>query len=304
MTRIEVARWVEERRVALNRHDVGALARLFAPHCVVDSPTAGRVIRGVAAVDAINRAWAAGFPDVTFSTDEVLIENDRVVWIARAAGTDTGGFLGLPPTGRRFDLPMVLLTTLEDGLVVSERRIYDFTGLLVQTGILRARPSGRIDDAMHTNPPPSPARADAENTAHREHLTALLARRTTAWADRDAAALAAQYTEEGVMDSHLAGRVQGPSRIGEVYAKWFGAFPDSQIRSEDVVVDGARMAELATMTGTDTGGFLGLPPTRKPFRLPSMWLYTLDGDRFALVRPVYDFTGMLVQIGALRAKPR
>ena len=301
MTRIEMARWVEERRGALNRRDVGALSRLFADNCMVESPTAGRIVRGVAAVDDIHRAWAAGFPDATFTTDEILVEGDRLVWIARAAGTDTGGFLGLPPTGRRFDLPVVVFSTFEDGLVVSERRIYDFTGLLVQTGILKARPSGPIDCAMHMNP--SPSRAAAETAAHREQVIALLARRTKAWASRDAATLVAQYTEDGVMDSHLAGRVQGPSQIGEVYAKWFGAFPDSQISSEDVVVEGARIAEFATMTGTDTGGFLGLPPTRKPFRLPAMWLYTLDGERFALVRPVYDFTGMLVQIGALRAKP-
>jgi hypothetical protein len=31
--------------------------------------------------------------------------------------------------------------TVADGLIASERRIYDFTGLLVQLGVLRAKPA-------------------------------------------------------------------------------------------------------------------------------------------------------------------
>ena len=98
--------------------------------------------------------------------------------------------------------------------------------------------------------------------------------------------------------------VAGLSAIADVYAAWFAAFPDSVIRTEEVIVDGAHVAELVTMTGTDTGGFLGRPPTGKPFGLPAAWLYTLRDGRFVHVRPVYDFTGMLVQIRALEAKPR
>jgi hypothetical protein len=55
--------------------------------------------------------------------------------------------------------------------------------------------------------------------------------------------------------------------------------------------------------GTDTGGFLELPPTGKPFRVPVVWLFTLKDNQFAHVRPIYDYTGTLVQIGVLKAKP-
>jgi hypothetical protein len=30
--------------------------------------------------------------------------------------------------------------TFRDGLIIEERRIYDFTGLLVQVGVLKAKP--------------------------------------------------------------------------------------------------------------------------------------------------------------------
>ena len=41
-------------------------------------------------------------------------------------------------------------------------------------------------------------------------------------------------------------------------------------------IDGHRVAQIARVVGTDTGGFMGLPPTGKPFRLPLVFLYTLD----------------------------
>ena len=55
-------------------------------------------------------------------------------------GTHVGEFLGLPPIGKSFHLKAVLLYELEAGKIVRERRIYDFTGMLMQIGILKARP--------------------------------------------------------------------------------------------------------------------------------------------------------------------
>ena len=56
------------------------------------------------------------------------------------AGTHAGDFFGLAPTGRHVEVELALLMTLVDGLVAEERRVYDFTGLLVQVGVLKAKP--------------------------------------------------------------------------------------------------------------------------------------------------------------------
>jgi predicted ester cyclase len=72
---------------------------------------------------------------------------------------------------------------------------------------------------------------------------------------------------------------------------------------DESLIDDEHVAEMALQSGTDTGGFLGLPPTGKPFRLPVVWLFTVRHGHFAYVRPIYDFTGILVLIGVLKAKP-
>ena len=35
---------------------------------------------------------------------------------------------------------MAYMFTLRDGLIVHERRVYDFTGMLIQIGLLKAKP--------------------------------------------------------------------------------------------------------------------------------------------------------------------
>jgi predicted ester cyclase len=86
------------------------------------------------------RAWFDGFPDVTFTKTTLVIDGDRAVSIGDIHGTDTGGFMGLPPTNKPFRLPIVFVCTLEDGFIVREQRIYDFTGMLLQIGVLKAKP--------------------------------------------------------------------------------------------------------------------------------------------------------------------
>ena len=46
------------------------------------------------------------------------------------------------PTGRRIDVAVRVLLPLQNDLDRHERRILDFTGLLVQVGVLRAKPAG------------------------------------------------------------------------------------------------------------------------------------------------------------------
>jgi predicted ester cyclase len=82
-----------------------------------------------------------GFPDVQFTVVDLLVDENRVVWSIEVHGTDTGGFLGLPPTGKPFRVPVICLCTIRDGLISHERRIYDFTGMLVQIGVLKAKPA-------------------------------------------------------------------------------------------------------------------------------------------------------------------
>jgi steroid delta-isomerase-like uncharacterized protein len=138
----------------------------------------------------------------------------------------------------------------------------------------------------------------------RDDIVRMFAERQQAIDRRDLEAIAAQHAPDCDHISPLAGsRVKGREAIAKLYDAWFKGFPDLVWTSEDLLIDGERVTEIITMSGTDTGGFMGLPPTGKPFRVPVVWLFTIKDRQFTHVRPIYDFTGVLVQIGVLKAKP-
>jgi steroid delta-isomerase-like uncharacterized protein len=140
MTRKEVESLFKRRIEVQNSHDIPAMLSLYTDDCILESPTAGSPVRGAAGVENVHRVWMTGFPDVVFTSKELLIDGNRVAQVMEATGTDAGGFMGLAPTGKTFRTPIVIICTLKDGKIQHERRIYDFTGLLVQIGVLKAKP--------------------------------------------------------------------------------------------------------------------------------------------------------------------
>ena len=138
----------------------------------------------------------------------------------------------------------------------------------------------------------------------RDDIVALFAIRQDAIARRDVNLIASQHAPDCEHESPLAGgTVKGREAIGQLYEQWFRGFPDYVLTSEELLIDGNRVIQVSTQSGTDTGGFLGLPPTGKPFRVPVVWLFTVKDNQFVHVRPIYDYTGTLMQIGVLKAKP-
>ncbi|HEY6361183.1 MAG TPA: ester cyclase [Vicinamibacterales bacterium] len=140
MTREELIAMFDRRRAAMADHDARALAADHAEESVLESPMAGTV-RGRDVIEQVGRAFFAAFPDITSERDALIIDGDRVVEVETLRGTDTGGFMGMPPTQKAFAFPLVRLYTVRDGEIVHERRIYDFTGLLIQLGMLKAKPA-------------------------------------------------------------------------------------------------------------------------------------------------------------------
>ena len=141
MTRDDILALLVRRVAAYKAHDAAALAAMHAPSGVVASPFGG-VLEGREEIQRIYRVWFAAFPDVASHEDAVLVDGNRAVQIVRFSGTHAGEFFGLPATGRHVEGTMAFLLTLRDGLITEERRIYDFTGLLVQVGVLKAKPQG------------------------------------------------------------------------------------------------------------------------------------------------------------------
>jgi steroid delta-isomerase-like uncharacterized protein len=137
----------------------------------------------------------------------------------------------------------------------------------------------------------------------RQELLEFFARRDEAWQRHDTAALAANHTEKGEVDSPFFGKVKGRSAIQNAYGQWFFSFPDAEYVTEHLLIDGDNVAQFIEMSGTQEGDFCGLPPTGKRFEMHCSFLFSFAEGKIAHEIRIYDFTGILLKLGVLKAKP-
>ncbi len=80
-------------------------------------------------------------------------------------------------------------------------------------------------------------------------------------------------------------------------AAFAAAFPDRQVRLEDVIAAGDRVVARATMRATHTGELLGIPATGKTVRLASTVIYRFAGGKVVEEWEIFDVLGMYRQLG-------
>ena len=93
-------------------------------------------------------------PSATWpSAKQLIIDGAHVAELFALRGTQTAPFHGVPPTARRFDVHGALFYTIgADGLISEDKRVYDVTRMLVQLGLLKAKPGdgqAREGDRAH-----------------------------------------------------------------------------------------------------------------------------------------------------------
>ena len=139
MTRSEILALFKKRQDAWEDLDAKTLAGDYTDESVIESPSAG-VHTGRDSEKALGAMFDA-FLDLTMTVDDLVIDGDVVVAILSFEGTHMRPLLGFEPTGKRFHLSGAFVHRLKDRKIIHERRVYDFTGLLVQIGVLKAKPA-------------------------------------------------------------------------------------------------------------------------------------------------------------------
>ena len=145
MSREEIVALFAHRDQAWQRRDAATLAADHAEDATAESPMQGRLV-GRDRIGGVYSSWFAAFPDLSFTSRELLIDGHRVAEVYAVTGTQSAPFGGVPATGRRIEFRGVWLYTLSpEGKIVADERLYDVTNVLVQLGVLRAKPIDKTD---------------------------------------------------------------------------------------------------------------------------------------------------------------
>ena len=112
----------------------------------------------------------------------------------------------------------------------------------------------------------------------REDIISFFDARLLDWRARNPERLAAGHAEDGTVVSPMFGALHGRAEIAESYRRLFASFPYWFFKSEELIIDGSRVAQHFVASATHVGEFMGLAGTNRHGRLEGMLLYTMkDG---------------------------
>jgi steroid delta-isomerase-like uncharacterized protein len=120
----------------VNNHDFAVLDAIIGPtFCVVPDD------QGMQGPEGMKQflAWLFTiFPDIHYTVEDVIAEEDRVVARARARATHQGEYLGHPATGKPVEYAEILIFRAVDGRITEWWLALDRLSILQQIGVIPA----------------------------------------------------------------------------------------------------------------------------------------------------------------------
>ena len=87
-------------------------------------------------------AFRGAFPDFHDEMINIVAEGDRIAYVGRITGTQTGQFFEFPPTGRKIDVLGINFFRFENGVIVERWGVFDVFRVMQQMGIIPSGPGG------------------------------------------------------------------------------------------------------------------------------------------------------------------
>lgn len=99
--------------------------------------------------EAYNRnvtRFVAAFPDLRFTVEDMVAENDKVVAFWTISGTHKGEFRGIPATNKKVSIEGITINHVAGGKIMDSFANWDALGLMQQLGVVPhlGQPKGAI----------------------------------------------------------------------------------------------------------------------------------------------------------------
>jgi steroid delta-isomerase-like uncharacterized protein len=128
-----VRRWYKD---VFEKGNVAQANEVFTANCTLHDPSAppGGWPRGPEGARAIIATYRGAFPDVQFTLEDQLVDGDKVVTRWTARGSNTGEFMGMPPSGKKAVVQGIEIDRISNGKIAESWISFDALGLLQQVG--------------------------------------------------------------------------------------------------------------------------------------------------------------------------
>lgn len=131
-----IRQWVAE---GWNGGDVdNTAARCYAADYQMHDPAVPNLPAGLDSFKAYIHSFRDPLGEVDVVIEDLLADDDKVIWRFTLSATHAGTLLGIPATGKRVAVTGTLVSRIADGKVAEEWINRDDLGLLQQLGAIPA----------------------------------------------------------------------------------------------------------------------------------------------------------------------
>jgi steroid delta-isomerase-like uncharacterized protein len=134
----------EEMQLLFERHrdaeaarDYDRILATFVEDCFLETHALGLRSERRAAVRRTYEGYFAAFPDLEPEDEARAFGDDVMVVWGILRGTSGGEWMGVPPSGRSFEVPFTNVTPFRDGLMAGESLYFDVATLCEQAALPR-----------------------------------------------------------------------------------------------------------------------------------------------------------------------
>ena len=107
---------------------------LFSPDIVVHDPD--KVLRGLEQVKQGITRLRIAFPDLHYTAEDIIAEDDKVVIRFNGRGTHRGEFRGIPPTDKKMTYTGIMILRFIESKAVDFWGVSDVLGIFQQLGVV------------------------------------------------------------------------------------------------------------------------------------------------------------------------
>jgi steroid delta-isomerase-like uncharacterized protein len=133
---------LQERKAKIRRHFLEVLNQgklemieeIYHPHYVLHAPVSTGDTIGYEGLKQRVIEFRTGFPDIRFAVETIIVQGDDAAARWTLAGTHTGNFVGLEPTGRSVIVPGILMLRFEGDRIVEGWSGFDAMDMMQQLG--------------------------------------------------------------------------------------------------------------------------------------------------------------------------
>lgn len=123
---------------SINMGNFAQMKELIAPNGIDHQVPAGMPQTRESSVEFM-QGFKKAFPDLHFTVESSVAENDRVAQYVTASGTMKGDFMGMPASGKRATWTETHISRLVDGKVMEHWAVVDQVSMLTQLGFMPKR---------------------------------------------------------------------------------------------------------------------------------------------------------------------